>query len=43
MALGSKYVLAGTLNHWRLLFRRPMRLMFRRFTAETLFETELAP
>ena len=43
MAFGSKYVLAGTLNHCRLLLRRPIRLMFTRFTAETLLDTELWP
>ena len=41
MAFGSKYVFAGTLNHCMLLLRRPTRLTFKRFTAETLFETEL--
>jgi hypothetical protein len=33
--------LRGILNHCRLLLRRPMRLTFKRFTAETLLETEL--
>ncbi len=43
IAFGSKYVLAGTLNHCKLLFLRPIRLMLTRLTAETLFETELWP
>ena len=40
---GSKYVLAGTLNHCMLLLRRPIRLTLMRLTADTLFDTEFAP
>ena len=43
IALGSKYVFAGTLNHCMLLFLRPMRFTLMRFTAVTLLLTELWP
>ena len=43
MAFGSKKIFDGTLNHCMLLFRRPIRLMLSRLTAETLSDTELWP